>query len=299
VPPIDAGIPYDQCAFVCDGGSPCTTIPEGPSTCAPVCDPTDAGSCGPATVCNAKTVYSQGSTNGLCVAGCKDDTDCTGGTVCAACGSVCIPPGSAGARIGDACSTNAQCPTGASCQTNMFLPGGYCTEICEPGMTSGGCACPSGSACQTIAKQFMPTSLCFFECHSQADCARSGYVCQPEANGQSVCLPKCQILSFGGQMVDTCLLYDTTKACDTVSGVCGGLDAGTGGGAGGGGGTGGGAGGGSAGGGSAGGGTDQTVTLPTSPSPLGPAYNNGCGCGSADLSPLLFGLLALLRRRRV
>jgi kumamolisin len=299
VAPIDAGVPYDQCAFVCDGGTPCTTIPEGPSTCAPVCDPTDAGSCGPATVCNAKTVYSQGSAGGLCVAGCKNDNDCTGGTVCAACSSVCIAPGSAGARIGDACSTNAQCPTGASCQTNMFLPGGYCTEICEPGMMTGGCACPSGSACQTIAKQFMPTSLCFFECHAQADCARNGYACQPEANGHSVCLPKCQILSFGGQMVDTCLLYDTTKACDTVSGVCGGIDAGTGGGAGGGGGTGGGAGGGSAGGGSAGGGTDQTVTLPTSPSPLGPSYNNGCGCASADLSPLLFGLLALLRRRRV
>jgi MYXO-CTERM domain-containing protein len=276
----------------------CTQINEGPVTCGALCSLGDAGSCPSGQVCSGQTLYAMGN-EGQCVNGCASDADCTGtpGTVCGLCAQSCVIPGSATGKIGDPCTDDSVCPTGSTCQNNMFLPGGYCTLPCQPGDT-GVCSCPAGSGCTQLAKNFMPTNLCLESCTSNADCTRAGYVCQPGDTSGPVCLPPCQI--FMG--IDICtFIYDTTKACDTVSGVCGGLvmpdagmpdagqpdagqpdsgmpadsgmnmdDAGMG-----------------------------VVMLPAVPTDIG---KNQGGCGCTETGPLPFGLLALLalgaRRRK-
>jgi uncharacterized protein (TIGR03382 family) len=285
--PIDAGAPYTPCNAICDGGTMCQTLPDGPSTCALACDAD--GGCPGASVCNTKTIFTMNGP-GQCVPGCQSDSDCAvdAGLVCAACGSSCIPKGSPGAHIGDGCTSNAQCPTGATCQDPTylgfeFLPGGYCTEACDPAAMSGSCMCPAGSTCMTAGAAGQSFSFCFKACSSTADCGRTGYVCQKLTTGDSVCTPKCQ--NVGG-FFDTCQAFPVTGACNQTSGLCGDkpdaghtdagqpdaghVDAGP---------------------------TDDTVTLPAAGGKIGPA-RAGCGCGEAAAAPLLLAMLGLLLRRR-
>ncbi len=129
---FDAGreASYAPCAFIaCDAGT-CTTLPEGPSSCAPACGgPSDAG-CGPDTLCFAGTLFSDA---GVCVPGCTKNTDCTGdaGQVCNLCEETCILPGTPDAGVGQACVGPLECLTGSLCLTqDMFgntFPSGYCT----------------------------------------------------------------------------------------------------------------------------------------------------------------------------
>jgi MYXO-CTERM domain-containing protein len=294
--PIDAGAAYDACGYACDGGMSCTTLPGGPSTCEPACDPMDGG-CAVGSVCSTKVVFA-GNGQGSCVPGCTNDADCSGGQVCGQCAGACIDPGSPNGHIGDACTSAAMCPTSGVCQTEGasqgILKGGYCTQACDPMVTGGPCACPGDSSCITLGGGFgQPQNFCFKSCATSSDCRPGGnYVCQPLAHGSPVCLPKCQLLSFGGFMFDTCQAFETPGACNTMTGLCGSvtkpdsgmpvpdagqLDAGQ----------------------PDAGPIDQTVTLPAIDGGLGASAPGGCGCGAAgDLTPLLLGLLTLIRRRR-
>lgn len=71
-----------------------------------------------------------------------------------------------GTAIGDSCSSDSQCPSGAYCDRTM--PGGYCTTGgCRPG------DCPSGSVCVEFSNT---DSYCMDRCNDDGDC-RDDYNC--------------------------------------------------------------------------------------------------------------------------
>ncbi len=286
----DAGLdPFGACQFVgCDAG--CLTLPEGPSTCETVCDLTNPG-CAAGTVCNGSSIFAMGN-NGLCVPGCASATDCAAqpGTVCSLCAQVCIPQGSTTNVIGDACTSDTDCPSGAFCFTGRSFTGGYCTLPCAPNVNpTDACACPSGTQCGAIGR-FAPTDMCLATCSYPGEgCGRTGYLCQPQNSGSPACLPKCTIRTTPNGTFDSCTSFGTSQACDLDSGVCGGpqlpsdagIDAGTDGG--------------SDGGDPGDAGTMGPISLPTAPLDLGKSPS-GCGCSVAG--PLPFGLALLLLSRR-
>ncbi len=288
----DAGlVPYVPCSYLaCDGGTTCTTIPLGPSTCLVACDPADAGSCPSGSVCSGDTIFSTASA-GECIPGCLQESDCAGtpGTVCSTCIQTCLPAGAVVAHIGDACSSDAQCPSGAYCSVQRTLAGGYCTQACIAGSASGSaCGCPPGTTCGAIGRMFQ-THLCLANCGAVGEgCGRTGYLCQPQAVGSPACLPKCTVTTRNGQAFDSCQSLGAGAACEVDSGLCGGSTGATDGGTAPDAGA-------SDGGDPADSGVEYTVKA--APTELGAPP--GCGCGAAGMSPfaLAFGLW-LARRRR-
>jgi len=214
------GLPYDACGeLACGGDSVCTTLPEGPSSCVVACDAADAGSCAAGDVCSSQTPFS--GSQGVCVVGCLDDHDCTGGSVCSTCEQQCIPAGNANAKIGDTCAQSTDCPSGATCFASPgFLMQGYCTEACVTGGADPACGCPGGSVCSQFG--FTNGSVtCLQSCPTVgASCGQSGFVCQPGSGQGNVCLTPCQVVSNGGGSFDTCTLFSPQFNCNTKTGVC-------------------------------------------------------------------------------
>jgi hypothetical protein len=73
-----------------------------------------------------------------------------------------------GPSIGDACTTDQNCG-GRTCISDNSFPGGYCTEHCVQGDSSG---CPGGSSCVEHNGQ----ALCLRNCSDTSEC-RGGYTC--------------------------------------------------------------------------------------------------------------------------
>lgn len=225
---VDAGVavaPYVPCDLLaCDGGTTCTTVPNGPSACVRWCNPNSAGSCPTASVCSSNTLYAS-PPNGECIPGCLQDSDClTAGTVCSLCTQSCVPRGTATARVGDACQADSQCPNGAFCiALSHAATVGYCTYQCDPAGGAGpACNCPTGSVCGV--SRFTTAGLCYAACPQiGAACGQPGYLCQPQDATTPVCLSACQVISRQGQTLDTCSFFGSSLACDVASGVCGGI----------------------------------------------------------------------------
>ena len=82
--------------------------------------------------------------------------------------------------IGDACTANADCgDRERSCLLTSHVPGGYCTEFCEPGDGT----CPDGSTCTA----YHGDNVCLRDCTETAEC-RSGYTCQAYKQQGPYCL---------------------------------------------------------------------------------------------------------------
>ncbi len=198
---VDAAETCDgNCPTSCNDNVACTTdtLTGAAATCSAQCAHTNIASC-------------QGG-DGCCPAGCTAQVDndcvCNPTTSCAAQGLNCgtifngcanVACGTCGnnqtcqnnvcvnssptATVGQACTSNAQCPLGpyAQCYTEAFgLPDGYCTISCDTGQGT----CTGDSQCldaQGIGK------FCADTCTSNLDC-RSGYTCQdPLAVGTLIC----------------------------------------------------------------------------------------------------------------
>jgi MYXO-CTERM domain-containing protein len=236
----DAGPAYAQCAFIDCAPADCDTIPEGPSSCSPVCDALDAGSCATGLICSNDVIFSSGldAGTGACVPGCINDSDCAadGGTpVCDSCEEVCTAPGNSSAQIGDGCASPSDCPTNGTCTTRRGFDGGYCTQACIPAGQPGAnvCNCPAGSDCELYGRSGEASAECLLACTDLGGpCAREGYLCQRLSDGTGACLPPCALRTSGGggAPLDTCTEYgaNNTFACDVDSGYCGGpaVDAG-------------------------------------------------------------------------
>jgi len=130
-----------------------------------------------------------------CLSGDFDFSCGTAGAMCMACGTgmacrngTCVVPPvqDAGppAPIGSPCGMGMGCGQGQTCLPAVAgFPGGYCTTRCMMGV------CPAGSTCVSFG---FGQSACFGTCGT----CRSGYACQPQADGgSSYCRPDC---SAGG-----------------------------------------------------------------------------------------------------
>ena len=84
------------------------------------------------------------------------------------------------AKLGIACTANADCAEGQTCQTGA--PMGYCTQPCQTaGSTS---ECPSGGLCTDVTLGGATMRICARICQNQSDC-RTGYQCNG-VSGSSV-----------------------------------------------------------------------------------------------------------------
>ncbi len=306
----DGGPAYDQCAFIGCAAADCTTIPEGPSTCSPICDALDAGSCVAGLICTNDVIYSTGTDagTGACVPGCFNDSDCSpdgGAPVCDACEEVCTAPGNTSAQIGDGCASAGDCPTNSSCTTRRDFDGGYCTQVCIPTGQPGAniCGCPAGSNCELYGRSEDATAECLLACNNPGGpCAREGYLCQPLPDGTGACLPPCAYRTFGGGTTptDTCTEYaGSTLTCDADSGYCGGPaapdagpDAGSGTSPDGGSHSG-----------DAGATQDAGLITPTDAGTTTPPASSGCSCAAGPGAPesalAILALVALRKKRRL
>jgi hypothetical protein len=278
---VDAGVavaPYSACDVLgCDGGTTCTTLPNGPSSCVRSCNASNPASCPSGTVCSSNTLFAS-PPNGECIPGCLQDSDCmTPGTVCSVCTQTCVPRGLASAHVGDACQADSECPNGAFCVAlSRTATVGYCTYDCDPTGGTAACGCPTGSVCGV--SRFTTAGFCYASCPQiGAACSQDGYVCQPQDATSPACLPTCRVVVRQGQTIDTCSFSGSSLACDADSGVCGGIppvtDAGVDGGV------------------MAVDAGQPEIDLVAVPETLG-AQMQGCGCSSPGMVP--FGALLLL-----
>lgn len=78
--------------------------------------------------------------------------------------------------VGDECTSNVECPSGAIC--DVTVEAGYCTiPNCEYDN------CPDGSVCIQFDRE---QSFCMQYCESGDDC-RDGYVCRDDMEGPNFC----------------------------------------------------------------------------------------------------------------
>jgi hypothetical protein len=166
----------------CPEGSECLQVDRTTSLCLDTCDPgASARQCRPGYGC-APTMTG----TAVCLPGCTDDSDCSGGTRCDPSGGLagsCFDPSAA---IGDACVDESQCPMGAFCLAESFAgwPDGMCIVFgCDP---TTGAGCPSGGTCI----QGRRGGLCVGACMTDGDCRR-GYRCADNAaaSGGRYCAP--------------------------------------------------------------------------------------------------------------
>ncbi len=172
---------------VCDATSHICTTP-------PTCNPA-APSCGTGKTC---LPTAQSPTGGFCFPDCTAAADCKKSEVCQpfAPGStdgVCTPPG---------CTTNADCPAGATCAVqhdnlNFCQPPATCTDSCanaDETCVGGLClsSCAAGSTGDDACKAIHPDLLCadtfgacMPACSSSGDCS-AGNSC---FTTDDVCLP--------------------------------------------------------------------------------------------------------------
>jgi hypothetical protein len=159
----------------CPTGSACTPIDGmGTMICLDECDPAAAvRQCRMGYGC-AQTMFGPA----VCVPGCTDDTDCTGGTVCDPTGGFAGSCYSPDASIGDACTDDAMCPAGGFCFAEDFggWPGGACIGFgCDAAANTG---CPAESVCIPGRRG----GLCVADCATDGDC-RTGYRCAANPSG--------------------------------------------------------------------------------------------------------------------
>ena len=92
--PVVGGPAYAQCTFIGCEDAGCTTLPEGPSSCSPICNAENPASCDVSgEICTNDVIYGDGGT-GSCVPGCLQDSDCpvdAGSPVCATCEEILHP----------------------------------------------------------------------------------------------------------------------------------------------------------------------------------------------------------------
>ncbi len=183
-PDFPGGYCTQLCGDVdCPTGSACTPIDgRGTMICLDECDPAAATrQCRMGYGC-APTMFGPA----VCVPGCTDDTDCTGGTVCDPSGGFAGACYSPDASVGDACTDDAMCPSGGFCFAEAFggWPDGMCILFgCD---ATDGTGCPEGATCIPGRR----SGLCVSDCATDGDC-RAGYRCADNAAlaGTRYCAP--------------------------------------------------------------------------------------------------------------
>jgi len=176
-----------NCPTTCNDNNACTSdmLTGSPQTCdvecvsVPINSCRNGDGCCPAgctsqndndCVCNPTTScqtlgYSCGTLNNGCqTVSCGM---CSGNQTCQ--NNTCV--NTVVNRVGDACTTTAQCGAGLECatQANEGFAGGYCTKICLSDSE-----CGSGAHCSSVGGN---GGMCVKSCASNNECSRTGYEC--------------------------------------------------------------------------------------------------------------------------
>jgi len=170
----------------CPDGSECVQIGRGQAFCFDVCDPGSS-----TRECRAGYGCAQGpGVPNVCIGGCSDDSDCSGGLRCDPTGGftgsgICFDPS---AGLGDACVDESMCPMGAFCFAEPFAgwPGGACIGVgCDLASNAG---CIGDAACIPGARD----AICVDGCATDGDC-RAGYACRVPSGypDRLACQPAC------------------------------------------------------------------------------------------------------------
>jgi hypothetical protein len=168
----------------CPDRGVCVAVAASPF-CALPCDPADPAACRADEGYRCRPLEAGLA---VCLPGCRTDADCGAGTRCETASGDCVAA-PAGAPLGGACDTDADCERGACAQD---WPDGACTSPCP---------CPA-DARVPCARAFAP-GRCVAPCAADGDC-RAGYLCQGGA-----CQPPCTTDADCG--------FDR---CDAALGLC-------------------------------------------------------------------------------
>jgi hypothetical protein len=243
----------------CPANAECASY-GGQNTCLVTCRPGGAD-CRPYYAC---APFGDG-TQGVCVPGCGGDSDCAVGYLCRTCDGQCLAQQNPVGRIGEVCTSSANCGPGQLCLGFGTNPAyGVCSAPCGSACT----ACPNGSSCLPVDSN--GSLWCLLDC-AAGQCS-SGLYCGQTSAGPA-CLPATCASANDCPVGDSCVNgvcenpYDSGTPCTLCNDGGGGPmpDGGHGGDGGGG------------------------------------NLNGGCGCanaGSAPLGLLLLLTLARLKRRR-
>lgn len=194
---------------VCPDGSSCVTVGGGTSLCLSNCDPSMVG----VDQCRTNYGCAGEGTEGVCVPGCEDASDCGGD------GTVCVPNGfggscrTEGVELGAACEQSSDCGPNTSCiRESWGFPGGSCGlpfVDCDVNTDEG---CPDDLACVIITTRRGQAPACVDGCATDADCPRAGYECtNPGPGRRPYCGP-----GFSGELGGVC----SNMRGDCTGGVC-------------------------------------------------------------------------------
>lgn len=212
----------------CGERGTCVEAGRGSNICLVNCDPETAEPCRAGYGCT-----SDPRIGNVCIPGCTEDADCSGGAQCDVTGGQfgegsCFDPESS---IGDACGTEEECPAGGFCLAEDFAgwPAGACISGgCDYGTGMG---CPDGAVCAEGGGG----GFCLAGCETSDDC-RDEYACEADPThpermscrpactsddacaGGSVCNPAlgtCDAPFEDGQLGDSC---DRSGGC--TGGTC-------------------------------------------------------------------------------
>ena len=159
----------------CDGDGVCTRFGGGTFLCLLACSDGEDPCARPGYGCAAGRRF-----NNVCVEGCTEDSDCPEGLLCDPLGGFsgegsCHDPDG---QLGDACTSEEQCPLESTCLGEGFsgFPGGACIGFgCNFDDNTG---CPEGAVC--IPSQ-QGEGLCLQSCENSDDC-RTAYSCDPSTS---------------------------------------------------------------------------------------------------------------------
>jgi Dickkopf N-terminal cysteine-rich region len=208
----------------CDGKGACRKFAANTQCVAPVCGGTTPATT-PARTCDGLGVCRPAAAaipcapfacNGTaaCKAACTVDTDCFGaGIICDPKTNLCGTK----KRLGQTCSTTADC-----------LTGNFCTNsVCCTTATCGGCqSCAVGGSagsCAPVAPGTTPVPATFCVDQGTASCGTNGKCdgasgCQKYANGTTCSAQSCPALTSTLTSAGTCAAGVCTKATGTCNG---------------------------------------------------------------------------------
>ena len=194
--------------------------------CMDACTPADTSGELFDWACGCRAGYQCHISYGICLSGCSNDRECCetwtdlngnyrrdsgevvrhpdcasycdgddpGEVVDCRASYACINPGREGARFGDACDHDSECPVDGQCWAwrdpetgEEYYPGGYCSRMaCH--LAGRGCE-DAGGACINSGSVEEPMGICIRPCHTGTDASDPSFECRRTPGEEHACFP--------------------------------------------------------------------------------------------------------------